>query len=129
VPCAPQNIDGKATIKNKPDLFYESVGGVLAPRQLPDTVQRSLDTDGTFNPPKRNKSCRTVKLTAQAVEALKSRKAVQNEERLRLGSLWEDYDLVFPNRVGNRWTPTTSTIGASSHYSRGQGSPASPSTL
>jgi integrase len=49
-------------------------GGILS-------VQRSLDTDGTFNPPKRKKSRRTVKLTAQAVEALKSHRARQNEER------------------------------------------------
>jgi integrase len=64
------------------------------------SVQRSLDTNGTFNPPKRNKSRRTVKLTGQAVEALKSHRARQNEERLRLGSLWEDHELVFPNQVG-----------------------------
>jgi integrase len=64
------------------------------------SVQRSLDTDGTFNSPKRNKSRRTVKLTGQGLEALKSHRARQNEERLRLGSLWEDHDLVFPNRVG-----------------------------
>jgi integrase len=64
------------------------------------SVQRSLDTDGTFNPPKRNKSRRTVKLTSQAAEVLKSHKVVQNEERLRLGSFWVDHDLIFPNRVG-----------------------------
>lgn len=64
------------------------------------SVQRSLDADGTFNPPKRDKSRRTVRLTAQAVEALRSHKAAQNEERLRLGSLWEDQGLVFPNTVG-----------------------------
>jgi integrase len=51
------------------------------------SVQRSLDTKGTFNPPKRNKSRRTVKLTDQATEALKGHRARQNEERLRLGSL------------------------------------------
>jgi integrase len=64
------------------------------------SVQRSLDTNGSFNPPKRNKSRRTVKLTGQAVEALKSHRARQNEERLRLGSLWEDRGLVFPNQIG-----------------------------
>ena len=63
-------------------------------------VQRSLDADGTFNPPKRAKSRRTVRLTSQATEALRSHRAVQNEERLRLGSLWEDHGLVFPNRRG-----------------------------
>ena len=64
------------------------------------SVQRSLDKDGSFNPPKRNKSQRTVKLTGQAVEAFKGHRARQNEEQLRLGSLWEDYGLVFPNQVG-----------------------------
>ncbi len=64
------------------------------------SVQRSLERGGAFNPPKRNKSRRTVKLTGQAAEALKSHRARQNEERLGLGSLWEDHGLVFPNRLG-----------------------------
>ena len=64
------------------------------------SVQRSLDTNGTFNPPKLNKSRRTVKLTDQAIEAIKGHRARQNEERLRLGSLWEDRGLVFPNTIG-----------------------------
>ncbi len=42
------------------------------------SLQRSLDTNGSFNPPKRNKSRRTVKLTGQAVEALKSQRARQD---------------------------------------------------
>ena len=69
------------------------------------SVQRSLDTDGTFNPPKRNRSRRTVKLTGQAVEALKGHRVRQNEERLRLGSLWEDQGLVFPNQLGKPMNP------------------------
>lgn len=64
------------------------------------SVQRSLDTDGTFNLPKRNKIRRRVKLTARAGEALKGHKVAQNPARLRLGSLWEEHDLVFPNRTG-----------------------------
>jgi integrase len=64
------------------------------------SVQRSLDKDGTFNPPKRSKNRRTVKLTSQAAEALKGNRARQNEERLQLGSLWEDRGFVFPNRSG-----------------------------
>jgi integrase len=66
---------------------------------------RSLDTNGIFNPPKRNKSRRTVKLTDQAIEALKGHCARQNEERLRLGSLWEDRGLVFPNTIGKPMNP------------------------
>jgi len=63
------------------------------------SVQRSLDADGTFNPPKRDKGRRTVKLTLQAVEALKLHRKRQNEERLKAAK-WEDHGLVFPNRVG-----------------------------
>jgi integrase len=63
------------------------------------SVQRSLDANGAFNPPKRNKSRRTVKLTSQAVEALKLHRKRQNEERLK-AARWEDHGLVFPNRVG-----------------------------
>jgi integrase len=63
-------------------------------------VQRSLAADGTFNPPKRKSSQRTVRVTAGAVDALKKHKASQNEERLRVGSLWEDHTLIFPNQRG-----------------------------
>jgi integrase len=47
------------------------------------SVRRSLDADGAFNPHKRNKSRRTVKLTSRAVEALKFHRERQNEERLK----------------------------------------------
>ncbi len=40
-----------------------------------------------------------MKLTRQAVEALKLYRKHQNEERLK-AARWEDHDLVFPNRVG-----------------------------
>ena len=62
-------------------------------------MQRSLDADGTFNPLKRDKSRRTVKLTLQTVEALKLHRKRQYKERL-MAAKWEDHGLVFPNRVG-----------------------------
>ncbi len=34
------------------------------------------------------------------MEALRRHRAAQNEERLRLGSLWQDHGLVFPNTIG-----------------------------
>ena len=40
-----------------------------------------------------------MKLTRQAVEALKLHRKRQNEERLRAAK-WEDRGLIFPNRVG-----------------------------
>ena len=70
------------------------------PRRQELSVQRSLDRDGTFNPPEAEQDRGTVKLTSQAAEALKGHRARQNEERLQLGSLWEDWGLVFPNQSG-----------------------------
>jgi integrase len=63
------------------------------------SVQRSLDADGTFNPPKRDKSRRTVKLTSWAADVLQLHRKRQNEERLK-AARWEDHGLVFPNRIG-----------------------------
>ena len=53
-----------------------------------------------FGPPKNNASRRSVPLSKTAVAALRAHRTRQSEERLRLGDLWQDYDLVFPNRVG-----------------------------
>ncbi len=53
-----------------------------------------------FGPPKNNASRRSVPLSKTAVAALRAHRTRQNEERLRLGDLWQDHDLVFPNRVG-----------------------------
>lgn len=80
------------------DLDLEA--GKLAVRRA--LVAGSVGSRGgaVFDAPKNNKSRRTVKLTGSTVEALKRHKTAQNKERLKLGSLWEDYGLVFPNRVG-----------------------------
>jgi integrase len=42
----------------------------------------------------------TKRLSKTAVAILRAHRTRQNEERLRLGDLWLDHDLVFPNRVG-----------------------------
>ena len=73
----------------------------LAGRRL--SVRRSLkvtDHGLDFGPPKNKASRRSVPLSKSAVAALKAHRLRQNEERLRLGDLWQDHDLVFPNRVG-----------------------------
>ncbi len=43
---------------------------------------------------------RQVALSGLAIDALRRRRALQNQERLHLGEIWEDHDLVFPNGVG-----------------------------
>jgi len=53
----------------------------------------------TFTTPKNGKG-RNIKLTRQAVEALKSHKEAQNAERLKAGSLWRDDNLVFSTMTG-----------------------------
>ena len=67
------------------------------------SVRRALkptDHGLDFGPPKNKASRRAVPLTKTAVAALRGHRSRQNGERLRLGDLWEDDGLVFPNRVG-----------------------------
>ena len=55
-------------------------------------VRRALSSaksGPTFTTPKNGKG-RSIKLTGQAVEALKRHRVAQNGERLKLGSMWED---------------------------------------
>jgi integrase len=53
-----------------------------------------------FGPPRNKASRGSVPLSKTAVTILRAHRTRQNEERLRLGDLWQDHDLVFPNRVG-----------------------------
>ena len=76
-------------------------------------VRRSLDYGGKeplFQPPKNGKG-RGVKLSRRALDAVSRHKAAQNEERLRLGALWEDQGLIFPGRTGNPMRPWSLTGG------------------
>ncbi len=56
--------------------------------------------------PKTKKSRRTVRLTQRAVEALRSHRARQAEERLRVGELYQDQDLVFAGEGGGLINPS-----------------------
>jgi len=51
-------------------------------------------------PPKTAKSRRTIRLPDVAVFALKRHKALQTQERLRAGDLWQDWGLVFTTEIG-----------------------------
>lgn len=77
------------------------------------SVRRSLSTfkgGHSFEPPKNGKG-RSIRLTARAVDALERHRAAQNEERLRLDSLWEDHGLVFPAQTGKPMRPWSLTGG------------------
>lgn len=64
-------------------------------------IRRSLSRigKGQYNEPKGRRR-RTIELSDATVEMLTRHRAEQNARRLRLGSAWEDHDLVFPTRRG-----------------------------
>src|ERR671913_2339667 len=53
----------------------------------------------TFTTPKSNKG-RSVRLTTQAVQALRDHRTRQAEEKLKHDGVWQDHSLVFPTLVG-----------------------------
>jgi integrase len=55
----------------------------------------------TITEPKTAASRRQVGLTPSAVAALRRHRVAQTEERLRLGSVWQDNGLVFCNEIGS----------------------------
>ena len=77
-------------------------GGTLSVRRSLKVTDHGLG----FGPTKNKASRRSVPLNKSAVAALKAHRMRQNEERLRLGELWVDQDLVFPNRVGKPINPS-----------------------
>ena len=74
-------------------------------------VRRTLSETRTghkFEKPKNGKG-RSVKGSQKATESLRSHHARQGEERLRVGSLWQDNDLVFPTTTGTTKSGTNLT--------------------
>lgn len=60
-----------------------------------------VDGKPVIDKTKTRRSRRKVALTPHACEALRRHRARQVEERLALGPVWNDHDLVFPNTIGN----------------------------
>ena len=57
-----------------------------------------------FCEPKTAKSRRTIPLPVSLIKEIKRHRIRQHEQRLKLGSAWQDFDLIFPSQVG---TPLT----------------------
>jgi integrase len=71
-------------------------------------VRRTLSETRTghkFEKPKNGKG-RSIRCSQKATEALRSHRTRQNEERLRVGFLWQDYGLVFPTTTGTTMSGT-----------------------
>ena len=72
--------------------------GTLAVRR---TLSRGKEGRWELGQPKTAAGRRSIALPASCVSSLRKHRARQNEERLRLGELWEDHGFVFTNRTGN----------------------------
>jgi integrase len=69
-----------------------------------------------FSEPKNKKARRTIRLINAASEALRRHRKRQAEEKLRMGTLYQDQGLVFATSVGHPSNLRTLTVGASSLY-------------
>src|SRR5215203_4464360 len=69
-------------------------------------VRQALAPDGkSFSLPKTAKGRRRIRLTPEAIEALKKHRIAQHQKRLQLGSEWRDHGLVFCSSVGTPMGP------------------------
>lgn len=59
--------------------------------------------------PKTESSCRSIKMPASVIPMLKQYKAWQSEQRLQLGDVWKDNDLIFTSWDGSPMRPDTLT--------------------
>jgi integrase len=68
------------------------------------TIQRTLarlKTGWQFTDPKTAKSKRTIPIPMTLLQMLQHHKRSQQEKRLKVGSAWQRYDLVFCNSIGD----------------------------
>jgi integrase len=77
------------------DVDLDASGPTLRVRRTKSTAK----SGPVFTTPKNGKG-RSITLTRHAVEALKPHRAAQNAERLKAGSLWQDYGLIFCTHGG-----------------------------
>ena len=71
-------------------------------------IRRSLEQVGRtvkFKHPKTKRSERTITLPSVAVAALATHRAEQAQQRLLIGSGYEDHGLIFPQLDGRPWKP------------------------
>jgi integrase len=64
------------------------------------SLHRDQGGGWTITEPKTDHSRRQVVLAPMAVTAIQRHRLRQNAERLTVGDMWEDNDLVFPNQIG-----------------------------
>jgi integrase len=90
----------------RPEEYLALQWSDLDLRRATATIQRVLVRNRkgggwAFQPPKTPRSRRTVPFPAYLAKQLESHKRAQNEARLKLGSEWQDNDLVFASECGS----------------------------
>jgi integrase len=80
------------------------LGGEAATVQVRRTLSETR-TGHIFEKPKNGKG-RSLRCSQKATDALRRHRARQSEERLRVGSLWQDNGLVFPTTTGTTMSGT-----------------------
>lgn len=73
--------------------------------QVRRTLSQTRERGHIFEKPKNGKG-RSIKCSHKATEALRRHRARQHQERLAVGSLWQDNDLVFPTTTGTTMSGT-----------------------
>ena len=82
------------------DLDFEA--GTLSVRQA---AQRIRGKGITFVPPKTDRAHRTVNVPSPVIASLRRHRTAQLEERLKAGSRWHEFDLVFASNIGTPLEP------------------------
>ena len=77
-----------------------ATGTIMVVQSLEQTKERVR-----LKSPKTHRSRRSIALADMTVEALRSHRVKQAEERLALGPSYEDHDLVCPRPGGSPWPP------------------------
>ncbi len=96
--------------------------GCYVGQYLCNLLSETREKGHLFEAPKNGKG-RAIQLTKGAADALRSYRKRQNEERLRLGSKWEDQDLVFPSQRGTTMSAKNLTARSFKPILKGAGLP------
>ena len=87
-------------------LRWRDVDFATGSIQVRATLQRTREYGLTLAPPKTKQSRRRIKLGTVALEALRTHRTRQVEERLKSGPAWDStLDLVFANEIGRPIEP------------------------
>ncbi len=96
---------GEATALTSDDVDLHN-----SPVTVRRAVHRQRGKGKVLGPTKTAGSSRTVELPTRTVTTLRRHRVRQAEERLKIGANWHEAALIFPTRLGSRWTARPSAM-------------------